>query len=407
MTYHEMYNQLRQALRSEEPKVVVDNIELYRFPFHSTSQGFLPGKDRYNCKEHNLVIDYDISYTNDIKVAENVVQIRDVEIKENKHFSYYLMKPVGEEPLRKITFLFHGLNEKNWEKYLTWGKAICDSTGSGVLFFPLAFHMDRAPLQWGERHSMADLCNKRKKLFPNIVNSTLMNVAISMRLHSMPQRIIWSGLQTYNDVLQLTEFCKKGKHELIHKDFSANFFAYSIGGMLAQILKMANYKGYFTESKVCLFCSGTVLNRASPSSKFILDSEANVAIYSYLAEHFDTFLRKDPVLSHYIEDGHFEGKVFRSMLEYQKLRDFREEQFRKVENDFYAVALRKDFVIPFFEVINTLQGAMRDINIKVDEFDFPYNYSHENPFPINAADPALVNQHFNEVFGRVGDFLKD
>ena len=57
---------------------------------------------------------------------------------------------------------------------------------------------------------------------------------------------------------------------------------YSIGCLLAEILKLANPKGYFTQSRLCLFCGGPVFDRLSPVSKFILDSEANVALYSYI-----------------------------------------------------------------------------------------------------------------------------
>jgi len=49
---------------------------------------------------------------------------------------------------------------------------------------------------------MFEMSLKRREKYPNIIHSTLSNVAISMRLHSMPQRFIWSGLQTYYDTIQ-------------------------------------------------------------------------------------------------------------------------------------------------------------------------------------------------------------
>jgi len=174
---------------------------------------------------------------------------------------------------------------------------------------------------------------------------------------------------------------------------------------LAEILKLSNHKNYFDQAKVCLFCSGAVFNRLSPVSKFILDSEANVALYSYLVEHFDSFLKKDPHLHHYIEEDHLEGKVFRAMLEYQKMRGFREGLLKKVEHQIYAISLKQDTVIPSFEVINTLQGAFRNIHIPVDEMDFEYEYTHENPFPLTKVDDALVEKNFQLVFDKVGDFL--
>ena len=52
---------------------------------------------------------------------------------------------------------------------------------------------------------MFKLSEQRKARFPHIVDSSLSNVAISMRLHSMPQRFIWSGLQSYYDVIQTSK----------------------------------------------------------------------------------------------------------------------------------------------------------------------------------------------------------
>jgi hypothetical protein len=226
-----------------------------------------------------------------------------------------------------------------------------------------------------------------------------------MRLHAMPQRFIWSGLQTYYDVIQLIDDLKKGNNKHIHKDLDFDIFAYSIGGFLAQILKLTNYKNYFENSKVCLFCSGATFNRLSPVSKFILDSEANVALYSYLVEHFDKMLERDNVLHHFIKEDHLEGKTFSAMLDYQKMRPFREKLLKKYEHQIYGITLTKDEVIPSFEVMNTLQGAYRDINIRMDEMDFEYDYIHENPFPTNVANSQQVDECFEEVFNKVCAFL--
>jgi flagellar biosynthesis chaperone FliJ len=221
----------------------------------------------------------------------------------------------------------------------------------------------------------------------------------------MPQRFIWSGLQTYYDIIQFIESCKQGQHPAIHREFSFNVFAYSIGGFLAQILKLTNYNRYFEDTKVCLFCSGTTFNRLSPVSKFILDSEANVALYSYLVEHFEKMLEKDRLLNHYIREDHEEGKVFFSMLDYKKMREFREGLLKKYESQICAITLKKDNVIPSFEVVNTLRGAWRDINIRVDEIDFDRDYLHENPFPADAGNSGQVDEDFRKTFDKVCGFL--
>jgi len=405
MEYTECYLKLKEVFPSFRTQFEFDNTVLYKFGFHSSSHDLLPGIQKYHCKTHNLTFNDIPSFFNDIGTIEEAIHVKDVDLEENRDFNYFILKPKNTDRIKKITFLIHGFNEKNWGKYLPWGKAICERTQSAIVFFPIAFHMQRAPHQWTEKRKMFELSEKRKQLFPNIIHSTLSNVAISMRLHYMPQRFIWSGLQTYYDFIQLLEEWKNGKQELIDKDFSFNIFAYSIGGLLAEILKLSNHKNYFDEARTCLFCSGAVFNRLSSVSKYILDSEANVALYSYLVEHFDSFLKKDALLHHFIDEDHFEGKVFHSMLDYQKMREFREELLRKAAKQIYSISLKKDLVIPPIEIINTLRGAYRDIDIITDEMDFDYKYTHENPFPINPAETQKTDETFTRVFDKVGEFF--
>jgi len=407
MNYIDSYSRLKEIFLMVRTKTGLEDFEVYKYGFNSSSYDLLPGNEKYQCKIHGTDFNDRFSYYNEIGTIQDNVRIKDVFVEENRNFSYYLIKPNDKIKVTDVIFLFHGFNEKNWDKYLPWGKAICERTRSAVIFFPIAFHMQRAPLQWSDKRKMFELSENRKKKFPNIINSTLSNVAISMRLHSMPQRFIWSGLQTYYDVIQFIESCKNDNHDLIDKDFTFNIFAYSIGGLLGEILKLSNYRNYFSESKLCLFCSGAVFNRLSPVSKYILDSEANVALYYYLVEHLDNFLKKDSRLHHYINENHIEGKVFHSMLNYQKLREFREELFKGVEKQVYAITLKKDSVITTVEIINTLKGAFRNIDIPVEELDFNFNYTHENPFPVNSSESRMVDESFNLVFDKVCDFFNN
>ena len=403
MSYIDRCQNLKLAFDSGATNI--DNMEFLEYQFHSLAHDILPGKTNYYCESHKLDLIENMLSDNEIGEIQNDVHIEDVIVEENQNFTYKILKPKGNDSVKKVTFILHGFNEKTWDKYLPWGQAICEKTQSAVVFFPIAFHMQRAPKHWSDKKAMFELSKKRKDQFPNIIGSSLSNVAISMRLHSKPQRFIWSGLQSYYDIIQFIEECKSGKHELIDKNFSFDIFAYSIGGFLAEILKLTNYKNYFNETKLCLFCSGAVFNRLSPVSKFILDSEVNVALYSYLVEHFNSFLKKDNLLHHYIEEDHLEGKVLHTMLEYKNRRHFREALFKKVENQIYAIALKGDSVFPTYEIENTLKGASRDINIKVEELDFPYSYSHENPFPMNKQESQNVEESLNIVFNKVCDFF--
>ena len=404
MDYSKNYAALKELFTSSKTKKEFDTIELHDIKFNSASFGILPGIEEYRCNTHNVTANEDSSYYSENGTTENSVHIKDIFAKENQTFHYQIIKPKGIDRVKKVVFLFHGFNERDWSKYLPWAKAISDGTGSAVVLFPIAFHMQRAPKDWSNTREMYRLSELRKEKFPNIANSSLTNVAVSMRLHAMPQRTIWSGLQTYNDVLQVINDIKKGSNKHIEKDFEFDIFAFSVGGFLALVMKLTNYKNYFKNSKICLFSSGATFNQQAPVSKFILDSEADAALHSYLVENFDDILENDNVLHHYIRENHLEGKIFSAMLDYPKMRDFREKLLRKHEHQIYAISLTKDHIVPPSEIMNTLNGADRNINIKIDEMDFEYDYIHENPFPITGVDSKIVDNGFEKMFDKVCDF---
>lgn len=405
MNYLECHYTFNEALSSIKENKSVLNFDLYKNQICTKNSKYLPGNKSYKCISHNMEFTEDLSMFNDIGTINKDVYINDSDVKENINFPYYIIKPKGVDIAKKTIFLFHGFNEKSWDKYLSWAAYMCENTQSAIVLFPIAFHMQRAPRMWSDVREMFKLSEERKKRFPNVVNSTFSNVAISMRLHAMPQRFIWSGIESYHDIIDFVEKIKRGEVETISKDTSFNFFAYSIGGFLAQILKLSNYNNYFSDTKVCLFCSGAVFNRLTPVSRMILDSEALVSLYSYLVEHIDVFLKKDDFLNHTMNSTHTEGIVFRSMFDYMKMREYRENLLRSNKEYFYAISLKKDSVIPSVEIINTLKGAYRDIDIKIDELDFNYEYSHENPFPVHKVDSKLVDSSYNMVFSKVSDFF--
>ncbi len=406
MLYNELYQRLKIALNQDEKLFEIDGFEFLQSSFTSHSTFVLPGDDQRYCQDHAK--NYEAYYNGNkgLNDLNHDVNVKDNDVHENVSFKYQILAPKGKNKLKKVVFLFHGFNEKSWDKYVPWAAAIAERLNCGVVLFPIAFHMQRAPQSWSDKRKMFELSNKRKQQFPNIINSTLSNAAISLRMQSLPQRFIWSGLQTYYDVIQLIESIKNGENEWIDPDFSFDIFAYSIGGFLGEILLLTNHKNYFSNSKLCLFCSGPVFNRLSAVSKFILDSEANVALYSYLVEHFEAFLTKDAYLNHYMNGTHIEGKVFSAMLEFKRLREYRESLLKQFENQIYAIGLKNDTVIPAFEIINTLNGAYRDINIKVETMDFSFAYSHETPFPNKKTISEEVDQAFNEVFDKYCGFLK-
>lgn len=406
MQYLNSFLELKKLSETKNNFFNFEGIDAFSYDFESESYDLLPGKDVYRCYKHNKTFKIEDLFSTDIWEINKKINKKDIEIEENKKFSYRIFMPISKKRVDHAIFLFHGFNEKSWNKYLPWAQYLTERTGYAVILFPIAFHMNRTLSIWSDKRKMFKLSDEREKMFPYIVGSSLANVAISMRLHSSPQRFIWSGLQTYYDIIQLIENIKADKISQISPFSDFHIVSYSIGCFLAEILKLTNYNNYFENSKVCFLCGGAVFNRLCPVSGYILDSEANIELYSFLIEHFDKYLKKDEHLNHYINGPHTEGKVFHSMLDYNEMREFRESLFRKYENDFMSITFKGDKVIPPHEIINTLQGAERDIPIPVEVFDFPFPYSHINLFPVTGEkNKDIINDSFKRIFEKISRFI--
>lgn len=399
MKYIDLHKELKQKVDYESCEIVLDpNTVVRNLSFTSRHRSILPGGSANPDTYEYCAPDPDNE--------SDIINKSDAEISENIHFRYHIFQPPGRWKQERIVFLFHGFNEKSWDKYLTWAKALADTTGKTVVLFPIAFHMNRAPRSWSDPHKMYTVSQHRKGLHPDVICSTLSNVAISTRLHNKPQRFIWSGLQSYFDVIDLVRQIKKNQHPLISPSATIDFFAYSIGCLLAEILLMTNENGYFSHSRLCMFCGGAVFNRLSPVTKFILDSEANVSLYSYIVEHLESHLQHNAMLELFLGKSHPEGRNFRCMLNYNELAEQREEKFRKLADRLLAVTLAKDTVIPPYEIINTVTGMRRDIPVRVEILDFPYRYKHEDPFPIAEPLAEPVHEAFRKTFEIISGFLR-
>lgn len=404
MKYIDLFNHLKDIENYDDEEIIIDdNFAIRNYDFKSNYQSILPGG-----KENPDEYEYTPALPEDFEpdVIQKMLNKTDAEIMENIHFRYHMIVPRNEQRTNKIVMMFHGFNEKHWDKYLPWAKHIAEKTGKSIVMFPIAFHMNRAPAAWSNSREMYKISEQRKRRHPDVINSSLSNVAISTRLHNKPQRFIWSGLQSYYDVIDFVEHFKAGKHPFISADASIDFCSYSIGTFLGEVVMMTNKNGYFSNSKYTTFCGGAVFNRLFPVSKFILDSEANVSLYSFVVEHIESHMRRDKMLQHYLSEPFMEGVNLRAMLNYKTLTQYREEKFREMSERFYGIVLTQDEVVPGYEVVNTLQGSKRDIPIKVEVLDYPYKYRHEDPFPAVLKIADEVDKQFKLTFDKIADFLK-
>jgi hypothetical protein len=381
-------------------RVERSHVDVHTFPFQSSAATLLPGASRYTCPVH------DVEFGN---VAPRhtgfpFLDVPDCLIPENINFRYAVMLDRRIDRADGAIMLIHGLNERDWIKYLPWAHRLAELTGKALVLLPLAFHVNRAPADWSAPRTMKPVAMERHRTSPAITCSTFANAAISSRLEAQAERLVWSGLQTLHDVNDFVDHVRAGSHPLIAPDAGIDFFGYSIGALLAQILLLADPGERYTASRTFLFCGGSTLDRMNPNSRYILDSDAAIALYSFYTARFESELRLNPRLEHYMSDQHPEGQAFRAMLDARKGRNVREEGFRRIATRMAAFALEQDAVVPAQEIANTLKGSARDLPAEVRITDFPYPYNHVIPFPLGES-PILVEKAFTDVFSSVADHL--
>jgi hypothetical protein len=331
---------------------------------------------------------------------EDFINKSDKGFTENRSFIYPVFSPRNTRS-EKVVLLLHGLNEKSWAKYLTWSYFLADQLDCYVILFPISFHMNRSPDDWKNPRKMTAL-----RYIPDkgndIVKSSFVNAALSKRLEEDPCRFFFSGYRTLKDIVKLLTTIKNGEHEEIPKTSDFEIFAYSIGALLSQILIMGNPEGLFTQSKLFIFCGGSVFSRMNGTSKLIMDRYAFDSLYNYFLYKFEQNLTINNPLYEYLNFD-LTGLSFRSMIDLSRLRQFREKTLLDLYERIHVVALARDKVIPAEAVTSTLDLKRYK---KVEVLDPSYPYTHENPFPLLDDEAARnVDDFFNRVFEKAASFL--
>jgi hypothetical protein len=405
MEYYELYEVLKSHFDSGNERIEIRdlNITIESFPFESRVSDLLHGSDNQDCPKHQQ----------SLKVNENPyliyhqpsVDVKDFDIACNKNFKYYILKSADVETAKGCIIFFHGLNEKKWDKYLPWAYELARKTHKAIILFPIAFHMDRAEAIWSDRHRMTEIVKFRKGKYPENTHFSYVNAAISSRLEAHPQRIFWSGLQTYSDIIEVVKEIKSNKIKSISPDADLDLFGYSIGSFLSMIIKMADPHEFFTRSKVFCFCGGMTIDRMFPISKYIMDSQATIKMQSVFTELLSSDFKSDKRLRHYQDDGlHPQESWFKKMLRYNYFQKEREERIREIQSQIKAYVLEKDTVAPPMEALNTLQGGYRNIKVEVEIEDFPFEYSHMVPFPLTHKNKTEVTKAFYQFIQSASEF---
>jgi hypothetical protein len=405
MEYYELYEVLKSHFDSGKDRVEIKelNVTIEAVPFESKVSDLLYGSEHQHCITHQQLLE--ISEKGYLFYGQPAVDIKDFDIECNKRFTYYIMKRTDIETAKGCIFFFHGLNEKKWDKYLPWAYELAQRTQKAVILFPIAFHMDRAEPIWSDRHHMMEVIRFRRKKYPENMNFSYVNAAISSRLEAHPQRIFWSGLQTYSDITEVVKEIKNNKIKGISPEADLDLFGYSIGSFLSMIIKMADPNHYFTRSKVFCFCGGMTIDRMFPISKYIMDTQATIKMQSVFTELLSSDFKSDTRLKHYQnEELHPQESWFKKMLRYNYFQREREERIHEIQSQIKAYVLEKDSVAPPIEALNTLRGGYRNINVEVEIKDFPYEYSHMVPFPLAHKHKKEVTEAFHQFVQSASNF---
>ena len=333
---------------------------------------------------------------NDISLLREQLQLSsfweegDSSIKENFHFNLYIFKPQGEAVYDKAILLLHGLNERTWDKYLVWAEYLAEKCNRPVILFPIAFHMDRTPNQWKQPRWIMPWLEKRKNQLVDVITSTYFNLTISSRLSQNPERFYISGKESCYNICQLADKINVGEFPFLEKGTHLDVFAYSIGSFLSQIIQISNPGGLFTTSKFFLFCGGSTFEKMNGVARDILDYDANETLRHYYLDDFEEATNSNI----YKKDDLY--YAFSTMIKKENQEAERVRFFEKVKERIKIITLKKDVVIPTNGAIEAVGTVNSDL---VKEIDFPYDYTHQVPFPMTGkVDSSILFANFSKVF---------
>jgi pimeloyl-ACP methyl ester carboxylesterase len=333
------------------------------------------------------------------------IATNDSTIAENSSFSYPVFVPNTTVKHNKAIVLLHGLNERSWLKYLPWAYYLAIETNRPVILFPISFHMNRSPENWANPRAMMPLLSKRQKM-GELSMATFANVALSQRLSDDPLRFFASGKQSAEDIVQLLETIKVGDYPLLEKNSQVDFFSYSIGAFLAQILFLANPKSLLSNARLFMFCGGAHFSEMYGTSRLIMDSDAYASLRKYYLDEFIKELKIRTPFSVCIKKSLL-GEAFLGMLSPETNKEFRESRLQSLKSQIRIISLKNDRVIPSNFIQSTFSSIKNKAKGIVQELDFPFDYSHEVPFPIfTNENKSLVDKAFADVFIPAVEFLK-
>jgi hypothetical protein len=376
--------------------------EIVNIPFVSQACRMLPGRGDYMGGEDATAIDVEGAPPGRPAAGlDPALGFFDLEVESNRSFRYPVFNPRPGERCSNALLLFHGLNERSWEKYLVWAEQLAERLDRPVLLFPIAFHMNRSPKEWNTPRLMRSVSNGRQRALPALAESSFANAAISARLQAIPQRFFFSCMQTISDTCALVDAARRGDHPLLAAGCRFDFFAYSVGAFVTEVLLLGDEEGRFADSRAVLFCGGATFDLMNPLSRYILDSEAYRTLRRFLIDRFPEEARIDPKIAPYFARPEPFARGFEMLLDSHRLVEERRRAVSACAERVLAIALEQDDVAHPDAIEETLESP----GVRIDRRDFPYPYRHENPFPAGEEIDPEVDAAFDDVISTSAAWL--
>jgi len=297
------------------------------------------------------------------------------------------------EVFDRACVVFHGLNERSWDKYWEWARAIADKSRCATVLFPIAFHMDRSPPSWANFGMMRGVSKARIARYPGLRQSSMVNAAISERLDENPGRFYISGLMAARDLGDLIASIRSGKVAGIGPEARLGFFGYSIGAFFLQCLCLAERR-FADSGRRFLFCGGPHLSAMTPVSKYIIDSRAHERILEFWAD-LGAQLRRDEKLAALVDSP--EGRAYCAMADPRHPQANRRSVFS--DGATRVAGLASDTVMPMAAVLDFFRGT----DVEPTIFDLPSACTHVAPF--DALGGEAADDAFERLFDAVAEHL--
>lgn len=327
---------------------------------------------------------------------------RDKLITENQTFCFPVLSPAWSPDQKKAIILLHGLNERSWNKYWSWAAVLAENLERPVILFPISFHINRAPATWGDPRAINALMKTDTTPIVRDDSTSFANFILSKRLIDDPLRFLTSGFQSAIDLYRLIRLLKNNSIKGIGSMNQIDIFAYSIGGFLSQILLINNYIISESTGRTAIFCGGSPFVNMNGISKMIMNKPAFHTIFKYYLEETVREMKNGSPLGLFLKK-HPLGQAFNAMISPDRNPGLLKSALSAAKEKVRVWTLKHDTVIPSLPTISLFRGLPG----VVTEHDFPFAYSHENPFPVYAEEGKAqqVNAAFHEIFTRAVGFL--